>query len=70
MANASGANSLSLGFYTQANQNGSIVIGSGANNNAPLVSNVSGIMLGTGSCLPTLFISRASGSHNTGKIGV
>ena len=70
VANAIGANSLSLGFFTQANQNGSIVIGSGASYNAPLASSVSGIMLGAGSTLPTLFISKANGSLNTGKVGV
>ncbi|MDO5314886.1 MAG: hypothetical protein Q4F82_02120 [bacterium] len=70
MASANGANSLSLGFYTQANQNGSIVIGSGNSSNAPLTSTVPGIMLGAGSSVPTLFITRANGSLNTGKVGI
>jgi len=70
MASANGANSLSLGFYTQANQNGSIVIGSGNSSNAPLTSTVPGIMLGAGSSVPTLFITRSNGSLNTGKVGI
>ncbi len=70
MASANGANSLSLGFYTQANQNGSIVIGSGNSSNAPLTSTIPGIMMGAGSSVPTLFLSRAIGSLSTGKVGI
>lgn len=70
MASANGANSLSLGFYTQANQNGSVVIGSGNSSNAPLTSTVPGIMMGAGSSVPTLFLSRANGSLSTGKVGI
>jgi hypothetical protein len=70
MASASGANSLSLGFYTHANQNGSIVIGSGSSANAPLTSTVPGIMMGTGSSVPTIFLSRANGTLSSGKVGI
>lgn len=70
MASANGANSLSLGFYTQANQNGSIVIGSGSSSNAPLTSTIPGIMMGAGSSVPTLFLSRANGSLSSGKVGI
>ena len=70
MATANGRNSFSLGYYTQANNNGSIVIGSGAHAFAMLTSPASGISMGMGSSLPTLFISPAAGNLMTGKVGI
>ncbi len=59
-----------MGYYTQANNNGSIVIGSGAHAFAMLTSPASGISMGMGSSLPTLFISPAAGNLMTGKVGI
>lgn len=70
MARANSAKSMSLGFYTYAQQTNSIIIGSGANTHNPLLSAGSGITLGMGSTLPTMYVSEASGAQKTGKVAI
>lgn len=66
---ASGDYSIALGRYLQVTQNQSFVIGAGISTNLPLINNVGGIMLGTGSQKPTMFISTAI-SNRTGSVGI
>lgn len=66
---ASGNYSVALGRYLQVTPQQSFVIGAGISVNLPLINNVGGIMLGTGSQKPTMFISTAI-SNRTGSVGI
>ena len=54
---ADGLNSVAIGVYTHSQYHHGITIGRGYSNNKPLLNNTDGIMFGTDSNLPTLFIS-------------
>lgn len=69
-ATASQDNSLALGLNVTASQSTSFVIGSGYSSSLPLSGNNSGILMGTGSTKPTLFISRTTRNDNTGKVAI
>ena len=66
---ATGINSMSLGFFVQAQQRDCIVIGSGYGSHNMLSSNISGITMGVGSTLPTMFISKAETGF-TGSVAI
>ena len=66
---ATGINSMSLGFFVQAQQRDCIVIGSGYGSHNMLSSNISGITMGVGSNLPTMFISKAETGF-TGSVAI
>ena len=67
---AEGLKSVSLGFDTQAQHSNSIVIGSGYGPQNELSSVNSGITMGVGSNAPTLFITAAAGTGNTGSVAI
>ena len=61
---------MALGFYVYAQRSNSIIIGSGNESHNPLSNLNSGITLGMGSTLPTLFISEADGALKTGSVAI
>ncbi|WKZ74877.1 MAG: hypothetical protein QY303_12105 [Vicingaceae bacterium] len=67
-------NSVSVGhrINIDANAKNSVAIGSGVLPNGPYLQQYipNSIMIGTNSNLPTLFISPASGTNTTGKVGI
>jgi len=68
---ASGVYSLGFGSYLEATGSRSMVIGTGAAFGNPLTnSNPNSLMIGFGSNKPTLFISTAPDSDETGAIGI
>ena len=67
---ASGSYSMLFGFYASAQQNRCIVIGSGVDSQNPMAVTSSGITLGMGSTLPTMYVSEASGAQKTGKVAI
>lgn len=67
---ASDTNSFSLGFFTSAGYPMSMVIGSGYDSIHPMASQDSGLLLGMGSTLPTLFLSPAGGLTKTGNVAI
>ncbi len=67
---ASGSYSMLFGFYVSAQQNRCIVIGSGVDSQNPMAVTSSGITLGMGSTLPTMYVSEASGAQKTGKVAI
>ena len=67
---ADGLNSIALGMYTYSQAAHGITIGKGYSNAKPLVNNTSGIMMGAGSNVPTLFISSRNSENYTGKVGI
>jgi hypothetical protein len=68
---ASGTGSLGLGLYLRATQFKSFIIGTGYNYENPMFNNVSNsLMIGFGSTKPTFFVAEATGSDETGKVGI
>lgn len=68
---ASGTGSMGLGLYLRATQFKSFIIGTGYDYENPMFNNVSNsLMIGFGSTKPTFFIGEATGSDETGKIGI
>ena len=65
---AKGTCSFAIGSGVQAMQNDCFVIGTGEYQH-PLISYVSGITMGVGSSLPTMFISEAS-EGSTGRVAI
>ena len=61
---------MALGMYTQSEHAYGITIGQGYSYTKPLNNNTAGIMLGSGSNLPTLFITNQNIENRTGKIGI
>lgn len=68
--NSLGLNSIAIGMFTKSQNAYGITIGMGYSNTKPLVNTTSGIMLGSGSNLPTLFISNQNIENRTGKVGI
>ncbi len=68
--NSVGLNSIAIGMFTKSQNSYGITIGTGYSNTKPLNNNTSGIMLGSGSNLPTLFISYQNIENRTGKVGI
>lgn len=66
---ATGINSMALGFFVKAMQRDCFVIGSGYSSHNGLDSERSGITLGVGSTLPTMFISKAETGF-TGSVAI
>lgn len=69
-SNSVGLCSMALGMYTQSEHAYGITIGQGYSNTKPLINTTAGIMLGSGSNLPTLFISNQNIENRTGKVGI
>lgn len=67
---AEGLNSMALGMYANSQVAYGITIGKGYSSTKPLANNTGGIMLGTGSNVPTLFISPNNTENQTGKVGI
>ena len=70
LSKAEGLCSVAIGMYTYSQADYGITIGSGYSNSKPLLNNTSGIMFGTGSNVPTLFISARGSEDYTGKVGI
>lgn len=70
LSKAEGLCSVAIGMYTHSQYHHGITIGRGYSNNKPLLNNTDGIMFGTGSNLPTLFISEMNAENYTGKVGI
>ncbi|MBM3435052.1 MAG: hypothetical protein FJY07_02415 [Bacteroidetes bacterium] len=67
----SGGYSIGIGNYLSATQTKSFIIGSGYNYSNPMVNNIpNSLMVGFGSTKPTFFVSTATASDKTGKIGI
>jgi hypothetical protein len=67
----SGGYSIGIGNYLSATQTKSFIIGSGYNYTNPMVNNIANsLMVGFGSTKPTFFVSTATASDKTGKIGI
>lgn len=69
-SNSVGLCSMALGMYTQSQSAYGITIGQGYSYTKPLNNTTAGIMLGSGSNLPTLFITNQNIENRTGKIGI
>lgn len=69
-SNSVGLCSMALGMYTQSQSAYGITIGQGYSYTKPLSNTTAGIMLGSGSNLPTLFITNQNIENRTGKIGI
>lgn len=65
-----GLNSMAIGMHTKSQNNYGITIGKGYSSSKPLINTTTGIMLGSGSNLPTLFISPNNTENQTGKVGI
>lgn len=68
--NVNATSSIVIGYNIKNITDYGITIGRGNSQNYKLINNTEGIMMGTNSNIPTLYISNSIGVNYTGKIGI